>query len=41
MTVDGSWPVLAAPALCLLLSVDVLSYSRSADAAGVIGVALW
>ncbi len=32
---------LAAPALCLLLSVDVLSYSRSADAAGVIAVALW
>jgi hypothetical protein len=32
---------LAAPALCLLLSVDVLSYSRSADAAGVVAVALW
>ena len=32
---------LAAPALCLLLSVAVLSYSRSADAAGVVGVALW
>jgi hypothetical protein len=32
---------LAAPALCLLLTVDVLSYSRSADAAGVVAVALW
>jgi hypothetical protein len=32
---------LAAPALCLLLSVDVLSYSRSADAAGAVAVALW
>jgi O-Antigen ligase len=32
---------LAAPALCLLLSVAVLSYSRSADAAGVVAVALW
>jgi hypothetical protein len=32
---------LAAPALCLLLSVDVLSYSRSADAAGVVALALW
>jgi hypothetical protein len=32
---------LAAPALCLLLSVDVLSYSRSADAAGVVAVGLW
>jgi len=32
---------LAAPALCLLLAVDVLSYSRSADAAGAIAVALW
>ena len=32
---------LAAPALCLLLSVDVLSYSRSADAAGVVAIALW
>ena len=32
---------LAAPALCLLLSVDVLSYSRSADAAGVAAIGLW
>jgi len=32
---------LAAPALCLLLSVAVLSYSRSADAAGAVAVALW
>ena len=32
---------LAAPALCLLLAVDVLSYSRSADAAGVVALALW
>jgi hypothetical protein len=32
---------LAAPALCLLLSVDVLSYSRSADAAGVVAIGLW
>ena len=32
---------LAAPALCLLLSVAVLSYSRSADAAAVVAVALW
>jgi hypothetical protein len=32
---------LAAPALCLLLSVAVLSYSRSADAAGVVAVAFW
>jgi hypothetical protein len=32
---------LAAPALCLLLSVAVLSYSRSADAAGIVAVALW
>ena len=32
---------LAAPALCLLLSVDVLSYSRSADAAAVVAIALW
>jgi O-Antigen ligase len=32
---------LAAPVLCLLLSVAVLSYSRSADAAGVVAVALW
>ncbi|MFZ0384999.1 MAG: hypothetical protein WAL22_05010 [Solirubrobacteraceae bacterium] len=32
---------LAAPALCLLLSVAVLSYSRSADAAGAIAVAMW
>jgi cytochrome c-type biogenesis protein CcmH/NrfG len=32
---------LAAPALCLLLSVAVLSYSRSADAACLVAVALW
>ena len=32
---------LAAVAACLLLTVDVLSYSRSADAATAIGVALW
>jgi hypothetical protein len=32
---------LAAPALCLLLSVAVLSYSRSADAAGAVAVGLW
>jgi hypothetical protein len=32
---------LAAPSLCLLLSVAVLSYSRSADAAGAVAVALW
>jgi hypothetical protein len=32
---------LAAPAVCVLLSVAVLSYSRSADAAGVVAVAIW
>jgi hypothetical protein len=32
---------LAAPALCLLLAVDVLSYSRSADAAGAVALAIW
>lgn len=32
---------LTAPAMCLMLSVDVLSYSRSADAAAVVGVGIW
>lgn len=38
---DRSFAGLAAPALCLLLAVDVLSYSRSADAAGGVAVAIW
>jgi hypothetical protein len=38
----GWWVAgLATAALCLLLSVDVLSYSRSADAAAVVAVAFW